>query len=141
MFLNLIKLCVGVEDVAQLDRYQSRRLARGERLVHRTRMMPRRAEELLDGGSLYWVIRGRVRVRQRLLAIERIYDEEGRSFALLVLAPELVRTLPRPHRAFQGWRYFPASDAPPDIGTAPGDDPDLPPGLREALTKFGVLGG
>ena len=139
MFLNLIKLCVGVEDVAQLDRYQSRRLARGERLVHRTRMMPRRAEELLDGGSLYWVIRGRVRVRQRLLAIERIYDEEGRSFALLVLAPELVRTLPRPHRAFQGWRYLPAADAPADLGTAPADAPDMPLDMVTALRALGLL--
>ena len=139
MSLNLIKLCVGVEDVAQLERHQARRLARGERLFHRTRMMPRRAGELLDGGSLYWVIRGRVRVRQRLLAIERIYDETGRSFALLVLAPELVRTLPRPHRAFQGWRYLPVADAPADLGWAPADSPDMPQDMVTALRSLGLL--
>ncbi len=144
--LHLVKLCVGTDTVEDLLHWQSGRSA--ERLAagldprprHITRMWPRRADELLRGGSLYWVIRGVIRVRQRIAALEAVTGEDGIRRCAIVFEPALIPTLPRPRGPFQGWRYFPASDAPPDIGTAPGDDPDLPPGLREALTKFGVLG-
>ncbi len=144
--LHLVKLCVGTDTVEDLLHWQSGRSA--ERLAagldprprHVTRMWPRRADELLRGGSLYWVIRGVIRVRQRIAALEAVTGEDGIRRCAIVFEPALIPTAPRPRRPFQGWRYFPASDAPPDIGTAPGDDPDLPPGLREALTKFGVLG-
>jgi hypothetical protein len=145
--LHLVKLCVGTDTVEDLLHWQSGRSA--ERLAagldprprHITRMWPRRADELLRGGSLYWVIRGVIRVRQRIAALEAVTGEDGIRRCAIVFEPALIPTAPRPRRPFQGWRYFPASDAPPDIGTAPGDDPDLPPGLREALSKFGVLGG
>ena len=145
--LHLVKLCVGTDTVEDLLHWQSRRSA--ERLAaglnprprHVTRMWPRRADELLRGGSLYWVIRGVIRVRQRIAALEAVTGDDGIRRCAIVFDPALIPTALRPRRPFQGWRYFPASDAPPDIGTAPGDDPDLPPGLREALTKFGVLGG
>ncbi|MCH8169286.1 MAG: DUF1489 family protein, partial [Proteobacteria bacterium] len=78
---------------------------------------------------------------QRIAALEPVTGEDGIRRCAIVFEPALIPTLPRPRRAFQGWRYFAAADAPPDIGAAPGDDPGLPPGLREALTKFGVLGG
>ena len=91
--------------------------------------------------SSYWVIRGVIRVRQRIAALEEVTGDDGIRRCAIVFEPALIPTLPRPRGPFQGWRYFPASDAPPDIGAAPGDGPDLPPGLREALTKFGVLGG
>ena len=145
--LHLVKLCVGTDTVDDLAHWQSGRSA--ERLAagldprprHVTRMWPRQADELLRGGSLYWVIRGVIRVRQRIAALEPVTGEDGIRRCAIVFEPALIPTLPRPRGPFQGWRYFAASDAPPDIGTAPGDDPDLPPGLREALTKFGVLGG
>ena len=145
--LHLVKLCVGTDTVEDLLHWQSRRSA--ERLAagldprprHITRMWPRRADELLRGGSLYWVIRGVIRVRQRIAELQEVTGEDGIRRCAIVFEPPLIPTAPRPRRAFQGWRYFPASDAPPDIGTAPGDEPDLPPGLREELMRFGVLGG
>ena len=145
--LHLVKLCVGADSVEDQLQWQSKRSA--ERLAagldprprHVTRMWPRRADELLRGGSLYWVIRGVIRVRQRIAALEAVTGADDLRRCAIVFEPALIPTLPRPRGPFQGWRYFPASDAPPDIGAAPGDDPNLPPGLREALTKFGVLGG
>ncbi len=145
--LHLVKLCVGADSVEDQLQWQSKRSA--ERLAagldprprHVTRMCPRRADELLRGGSLYWVIRGVIRVRQRIAALEEVVGEDGIRRCAIVFEPALIPTLPRPRGPFQGWRYFAAADAPPDIGAAPGDDPDLPPGMREALTKFGVLGG
>lgn len=139
MTLHLIKLCVGIEDVAQLRRVQARRLRQTGRLFHRTRMTPRRGAELLDGGSLYWVIRGRIRVRQRLTAIEREVDAEGRGYACLVLAADLVRCVPRPQRAFQGWRYLHPNDAPADLGTPPPDAPDMPQDMVAELRQLGLI--
>jgi len=145
--LHLVKLCVGIDAVEELVHWQAKRSA--ERLGqgldprprHVTRMWPRRADELLQGGSLYWVIRGVIRVRQRIAALEEVSGEDGIRRCAVVFEPALVPVLPRPRAAFQGWRYLKAEDAPADIGAAPGDDPDLPPGLREALSKFGVLPG
>lgn len=145
--LHLVKLCVGADSVEDQLQWQSRRSA--ERLAagldprprHVTRMWPRRAEELLRGGSLYWVIRGVIRARQRIAELQEVTGEDGIRRCAIVFEPPLVPTAPRPRRAFQGWRYLDADDAPPDIGTAPGDEPDLPPGMREELTKFGVLRG
>lgn len=145
--LHLIKLCVGTDSIEDLREWQSARAAerraRGEdpRPRHVTRMWPRRADELLAGGSLYWVIRGVVRVRQRIAALQRVTGEDGIGRCAIVLEPALIPTVPRPRGAFQGWRYLAAADAPPDIGAAPGDEPGLPPGLREALARFGVLPG
>lgn len=144
MALNLVKLAVGIEDVDHLARVQQRRLIEsarsggGERLWHVTRNTPRRAGELLDGGSIYWVIKGRIRVRQRLLAIETDIDGEGRRFCRLVLDPALVATDPVAHRAIQGWRYLPGAEAPADRrrGAA---GPDLPAGLAEELRDLGLL--
>ena len=101
----------------------------------------REAGGRLRGGSLSGGVRGGIRVRQRSAALGPVTGEDGIRRCAIVFEPALIPTLPRPRRAFQGWRYFAAADAPPDIGAAPGDDPGLPPGLREALTKFGVLGG
>lgn len=145
--LHLVKLCVGTDTVGDLLHWQSRRSA--ERLAagldprprHVTRMWPRRADELLRGGSLYWVIRGVIRVRQRIAALEAVTGEDGIRRCGIVFEPQLVPTAPRPRRPFQGWRYLTAADAPPDIGSAPGEEPDLPPGLREELARFGVLRG
>lgn len=145
--LHLVKLSVGtisVEDQLEWQaRHSAERLAAGldPRPRHVTRMWPKRADELLRGGSLYWVIRGIIRVRQRIAALDEVIGEDGIRRCAIVFEPLLIPTTPRPRRAFQGWRYLTAADAPPDIGTAPGDDPDLPPGMREALTRFGVLRG
>ncbi len=143
--LHLVKLCVGTDSIDELRAWQSGRaadrLAKGldPRPRHVTRMWPRRADEVLEGGSLYWVIRGAIHVRQRILDFEEVTGEDGITRCAIVLDPALVPVAPRPRRPFQGWRYLPAADAPPDITAGSADEPDLPPGLREALSQFGVL--
>ncbi|HSO47413.1 MAG TPA: DUF1489 domain-containing protein, partial [Rhizobiaceae bacterium] len=106
--------------------------------THTTRMIPRRADELLDGGSLYWVIKGNVQVRQALLAIRPFIDGEGIERCHLVLDRELVATQWQPRRAFQGWRYLTAADAPADVENGSGVA-SLPPQLRSELAQLGLL--
>jgi hypothetical protein len=145
MPLHLVKLCVGVDAVEELQDHIDRRLAdmrrRGKTAEqrHTTRMVPRRAEELLDGGSLYWVIRGSVQVRQRLLDIRPFRDAEGVQRCHLVLEPRLVATEWQPRRAFQGWRYLQAKDAPADLADRHGAIAALPPELRRDLAELGLL--
>lgn len=145
MPLHLVKLCVGVSAIEELEAWIDRRLddmrRRGEtpEQRHTTRMVPRRAEELLDGGSLYWVIGGKVQVRQRLTDIRPFRDAEGIQRCHLVLEPQLVRTEWQPRRAFQGWRYMDAKNAPADLSGDWGAIADLPPELRRELADLGLL--
>lgn len=145
MTLHLIKLCVGVDTVADLAHWQSRRVARlraaGEEpaLFHRTRQMPRRAADLLDGGSIYWVIAGLVLVRQRLRDLRPVAGEDGVRRCHLILDSTLVATRPQPRRAFQGWRYLEPADAPPDLSVDDGACPDMPADMRTALIELGLL--
>jgi len=139
--LNLIKLAVGIENPEHLARVQKRRLdepERGGRLYHVTRNTPRRSAELLNGGSIYWVIKGRIRVRQRLLDIETDDDREARRLCRLLLDPRLVPVEARPCRAFQGWRYLLSENVPPDIGTGR-VELSLPGELAEELRALGLL--
>jgi hypothetical protein len=143
MALHLIKLCVGAESLDDLadwiDRKLRQRQARGEpaETGHVTRMIPTRRAELLDGGSLYWVIRGAVQVRQRLSDIRPFVDDEGIRRCRLVLDPDLVPTRRQPRRPFQGWRYLKAEDAPLDL--AVGRTNDLPAHLEAELAELGLL--
>ncbi|UCH75262.1 MAG: DUF1489 domain-containing protein [Rhodospirillales bacterium] len=137
--VNLIKLAVGIESPAHLARVQARRLAAAEgggRLFHVTRNTPRRVAELLNGGSIYWVIKGRIRVRQRLLGIETENDREGRRRCRLVLDPRLVAVAAWSCRAFQGWRYLAPEGTPPDAEAA---DSELPDALADELRELGLL--
>ena len=139
MSLHLIKLSAGCGSPETLAAWQAERLARFGRLFHRTRMMPRRREELLDGGSIYWVIRGLVQLRQRLVGIEPFVDAEGDRATLLLLDPELVRTVPERRRAFQGWRYLTAEDAPADLAASGDDLPEMPARMLAELRALGLL--
>ncbi|SMF44679.1 hypothetical protein SAMN06265365_103383 [Tistlia consotensis] len=139
MTLHLIKLSVGSESADSLDAWQQERFAAHGRLWHATRMQPRRGEELLDGGSIYWVIKGVVQARQPLVGLESDVDEEGRGFTRLMLRPGLVRVLPRAHRPFQGWRYLRPEDAPGDLPSGGGQGGDLPPALAAELRELGIL--
>src|SRR6201988_460476 len=124
MALNLIKLCVGADSVRDLEDWIKQKLKdkkkNGEKPehIHRTRMVPKRAAELVDGGSLYWVIRGEIMCRQRVRAIRPFVDKDGIGRWGVVLEPKVVRVEPRPHRAFQGWRYLAPKDAPRDLDKA-----------------------
>jgi len=115
MALHIIKLCVGVEDVDHLAQLQKARLKRDGMLAHITRNTPRQAEQVLQGGSLYWVIKRFVRVRQRIVGIEKGINAEGKPSCALVLDSTLVSTQLKEFRAFQGWRYFREEDSPADL--------------------------
>lgn len=138
MTLHLLKLCVGVSEVSELEDWQQRRLRENSRIFHVTRMIPRRRDEVLDGGSLYWVIRAKITVRQQIIDIEPFTDVDGINRCRLVFDPELVLVKPVPKRAFQGWRYLKAEDAPADFGRQEGDA-DLPVEMRLELAELGLL--
>ncbi len=141
MTLHLIKLCVGAESIEDLADWQKKRAAMRKKkssagdVLHITRMTPKRADELLKGGSLYWVIKGQIAVRQKLLALKPVV-REGVPHCALVLDAKLVPTARRTHRAFQGWRYFEPADAPRDLKAR---DKSIPDGLRAELTDLGLL--
>ena len=142
MPLNLIKLCVGVDTVKELEDWiKTRMKARKTRKehIHTTRMMPKRTDELLDGGSLYWVIRGSVMCRQQLIGVRPFVDKDGIGRCRLVLKPKVVLVAPRPYRAFQGWRYLAAKDAPPDLDRAAPGAAAMPETLRRELRDLGLL--
>ena len=139
--LHLMKLAVGIRDVAHLREVQADRLARQGQLRHLTRNSPRRAPELIDGGSMYWVIAGAMVVRQRIADVAPARYEDGSACAAIHLDPALHPVAGRPTRPFQGWRYLAADAAPPDIvaagrirGLA-----ELPEALRRDLLFLGLI--
>ena len=144
MTVHLLKLCVGIDSLEELQRYQiavrARKAAQGIEPVsiHWTRNRPRRDDEVLDGGSLYWVIRREVRARQRIVRLdEGVID--GQVKCGLVLDDELVRVERRPFRPFQGWRYLEAKNAPADLPELEGDEAELPEDMARELRAIGVL--
>jgi hypothetical protein len=145
MSLHLLKLCVGVDTISDLEARIAERLeARRRRketpeIWHTTRMAPKRAAELLDGGSIFWVIKGQVSARQTLLGVDAFIDEQGVSRCRLGLEAKVVAVRPRSCRPFQGWRYLPAADAPVDLGEVSADARRLPDALRLELTRLGLL--
>lgn len=145
MTLHLIKLCVGCDSVKDLEDWireklkQRRKRRLSSEHMHRTRMVPKRSEELRDGGSLYWVIRGEIMCRQRLLDVRPFVDKEGVGRCHLVLEPKLVLVEPRPYRAFQGWRYLAQNDAPRDLDRAAPGAKNMPEALRRELRGLGLL--
>jgi hypothetical protein len=139
MTLHLIKLAVGIEDFDDLRRVQRLRRKERGRYCFFTRNTPRRAAELLDRGSIYWVIKGSVRARQRLLRFTPVTTEEGERYCAIGYDKELVPTLWQPRRPFQGWRYLEAKDAPPDRARHDDSDDELPPALAQELRSLGLL--
>ncbi|NTF32207.1 DUF1489 family protein [Rhizobium skierniewicense] len=144
MSLHLIKLCVGADTIEDLRGWVSQRsllaIAAGmePHSVHTTRMFPKRTEELLDGGSLYWVIKGQVQARQKILDIKSFKGDDGISRCDLVLGPEVIETSPAPKRPFQGWRYLKDEEAPRDLGGG-GVSDEMPSDLRRELAELGLL--
>jgi hypothetical protein len=141
MPLHLIKLSVGAESIKDLDGWIKERLkkAKTDRHVHITRMTPKRDAELLDGGSIYWVIKGEIAVREKLIAIEPFRDKDGIGRCRLVMEPKLIPVLPRPMRAFQGWRYLTPNDAPADLGKRGDGIAAMPEPMRRELRELGLL--
>lgn len=144
MALNILKLCVGAESIEDLENYIASRYQRGGRYLvsgqpfHTTRMVPKRVDDILDGGSLYWVIKGNVQCRQKLMAIEPFVDGEGISRCHLVLGRDVIKTQWQPRRPFQGWRYLTAADAPADLSSSELAS-DMPAKMRAELASLGLF--
>jgi hypothetical protein len=146
MTLHIVKLCVGADSIADLDAWQRGRLAAQKRvgdkigLFHTTRMVPKRQDEIAGKGSLYWVIRGIIQVRQRIIGFDSGTKEDGTPCCLFLLDPTLVHVRPAVRKAFQGWRYLNHDDAPEDLraGAANGVA-ELPPKMRKELADLGLL--
>lgn len=145
MSLHLLKLCVGADSIGELEAWIASRLAdlrrAGESAEqrHTTRMVPKRVAELIDGGSLFWVIRGQIAARQALIDVRPFTDADGIGRCHLVLESEVVPVQPRPCRPFQGWRYLSVDTAPPDLGAIGRDVFALPEPLRRELSELGLL--
>ena len=145
MALHLLKLCVGCDSVEDLEEWIAERLDERRRAGepvehwHTTRIVPTRGAEIVEGGSLYWVIKASVQCRQRITEIRPFTDDEGIGRCRLMLDPEVVRTEWQPRRAFQGWRYLKPADAPRDLGKGRAGLVEMPPKLRQELAELGLL--
>jgi len=145
MTLHLVKLCVGCDSVddliAWIGERKADRVKRGvvPDRIHRTRQSPKRAAEILDGGSLYWVIKGEIKVREAVLDLRAVTDDAGVSYCDIVLSGEPVAVAPRRLRPFQGWRYLPAHEAPRDMHSFGSGMQSLPPELARELSLLGLL--
>jgi len=137
--MHLIKLAVGIDSPAHLKDRQARFCAmrwQGQDVYyHITRQYTQKAEEIIGQGSLYWVIRGSITLRQAVLGIDRVKDSEGQAMTAILLAPDHVAVRPTPRRPFQGWRYLAPEDAPPDLDAAMSD---LDPLLQQQLVELGL---
>jgi|SRR6056297_1964214 len=139
--VHMVKLSVGTESVETLQVWQKSRAARTADGLprHVTRMWPKREAEILAGGSIYWVIKGVIQARQRVLRLDEQIGEDGIRRCAVVLDPEIIRTAPATKRPFQGWRYLKPEDAPVDLTPGRENDDDLPPELAGKLADIGVL--
>ena len=145
MTLHLIKLAVGCDSIKDLQDWVRLRMRQAKeqglppRHIHITRMTPKREEELLDGGSVYWVIKGQIAARLKLIGLEPFRDKAGIGRCRFVMQPKVVIVTPRPMRAFQGWRYLAAKDAPPDLGKSGTGLAAMPEPMRRELRELGLL--
>jgi hypothetical protein len=144
--LHLVKLCVGATSIEDLAEWQASypgfkaKPGGKRRIFHTTFQSPKKQAELLDGGSLYWVIKGFIQARQQLIGFDDGHKEDGSPCCLLLLDPKIVPVRPQPRKAFQGWRYLAADDAPPDLGKGAGASlATLPPELRKELAALGLI--
>lgn len=145
MTVHLIKLAVGIDSLADLAQRQRQRIADSEAagtgavLRHLTRSTPRRAEDVLAGGSIYWVIRRAIRARQRIVGIDTAVNRHGLPRCALILDTDIVPVRARPCRPFQGWRYLEVADAPPDTIGGQDEADEMPAEMAEELRELGLL--
>jgi len=145
MTVHILKLSVGTESIESLQAWQAKRQkirrpnGKTGEAWHRTRSFPRRRDEVLDGGSVYWVIRGVIQARQTIVDLRAVKGDDGIERCELVFDPELVPVRPVPRRPFQGWRYLPIEDAPPDLAESGAHVAGMPPAMRIELAELGLL--
>jgi len=138
MTVHLVKLCVGVSEVDELESWIAEARAGRDELSHTTRMFPKRKDEILPKGSLYWVVRGLILCRQPIAALTPVTDAEGIERCRIEFEPKIILVRPTPRRAFQGWRYLETEDAPPDLPRG-GSGKGLPEKMRRELAALGLL--
>lgn len=141
MAVHLIKLSVGTGSIDGLAQWQRGARAKGPDGLprHVTRVRPKRADQILDGGSIFWVIKGVILCRQAVLRLDEVRGRDGIARCGIVLEPGPIPVVPTPKRAFQGWRYLSLADAPADIDPARAAEAPLPPKLSMALAEIGIL--
>lgn len=145
MPLHLIKLCVGCDSVADLEGWIKQKLKEKKRRgqkpehIHTTRMYPKRDEELTAGGSLYWVIKGKITCREKILDIRQVTGKDGIKRCQVVLDGKVKLVEPRPRSAFQGWRYLEDKEAPRDLSRAAPGAARMPEQMRRELQELGLL--
>ena len=138
MTVHLKKLSVGSVSLDALKARQSRRTNQGFPIIHPTRNWPRRSSELLDGGCLFWIIKGQICARQPIADLIEVKRADGRQVCGIVLAPELIPVWPRRASIFQGWRYLETEDAPEDMPVRDEETP-MPPELLLERRELGLL--
>jgi hypothetical protein len=138
MPLNLLKLCVGVSEIDELETWVKEAKAGRDTLDHVTRMFPKRKDEILPGGSLYWVIRGMILCRQPIASLEEVTGADGIARCRIAFKPQIVPVRPVPKRAFQGWRYLEEADVPPDLPKSAKAE-GMPGKMRRELSELGLL--
>ncbi|MEM9715037.1 MAG: DUF1489 domain-containing protein [Pseudomonadota bacterium] len=138
--VNLVKLCVGAEKVDDLVHWQTqRRLQYPDKpLRHVTRMWPKRDQEILNGGSMFWVFKGAILARQPIIGLEEVIGEDGIRRCGILFEERVIRTYAVPRRPFQGWRYLTVDDAPEDLPEGRENEDALPPELADALSDIGL---
>lgn len=138
--VHLLKLSVGTEDMAGLAAWQAMPQVQTPDGYpqHVTRMWPKRGDEVLNGGSIFWVIKGIIQCRQRIIRLDERIGNDGIRRCAIVSDPQLVRVAATPKRAFQGWRYLKTADAPEDLPDGVQNEESLPPELSKALAAIGV---
>ncbi|WP_309665604.1 DUF1489 domain-containing protein [Tabrizicola sp.] len=140
VFINILKLSVGSDSVEDHEGWQISQRHRWPpgRAIHVTRMFPKREAEILDGGSLYWVIKGIIQCRQRILGLEQVTESDGITRCAIILDAAIVRTEAAARRPFQGWRYLDPGESPRDLVKGREREEALPPALAQALAEIGL---
>ena len=139
MTLHIVKLCVGVSGLEEFEEWRAYEKAHRRKMDQVTRMFPKRADEVLDGGSIYWVIKSMILVRQPILGLKTVTGADGIERCRMIFDSDYVLVRPTPRRAFQGWRYLDAADAPPDLAKSGTGAVDMPEELRAELAALGLL--
>ncbi|MEO0619624.1 MAG: DUF1489 domain-containing protein [Pseudomonadota bacterium] len=139
MTVHILKLSVGSESLDSLEAWQRMRARPGAELAHVTRMFPKRRDEILDGGSIFWVIKGVIQARQEIVDLRAVKGPDGIDRCAIVYKPELIPVRPTPRRPFQGWRYLKVEDAPADLVQSGGNSAEIPASMRLELAELGLL--
>ena len=141
MTIHLLRMAVGINSIAELINLQKRRRQTNpdSKLFNTTRNVPKRLDELLDGGSIYWVVKRLIRVRQEIISVSQEINNEGKKYCLIEINPKLIKVEPRTQKPFQGWRYLNTEDAPGDIELRSSPEAELPEEMLIELKELGLM--